>query len=384
MSDIDGRPGVVALGSLAFLVGVGLLATPALAHVPGFAADNDDPGNATYVENPAKSWSFYDRIEPNESAYYRTSLESGDRLVVNTFTPRGGTLPNTTANDTAGSFDPGFVVLSPVLNGTTGVPPQVEVPEEYGARVVEPDGQPRGEFEPFTPAALYRHAELDTTVETSGTYYVVAYDRDGDPGNVGVVVGHTESFGVVEYVTVPFDRPRIHLWEGQSAWLVFGPMLVGFLAIFNRYVQRTDTSEDEGDLREVAAEVDAAGVEASEVDATGVETAEVGGGGSSWTFRDGALGVASGLYAATGVAVAVQTGIAVSIVGVTSSLLVTVPFVVVPLGLASYLLACATDGASHGRLRRGLLVGASLLGALTWAGFVLGPLLVLVAALLPE
>jgi hypothetical protein len=182
----------------AVLLALAAVAVPAVGHVPAFSADNDDPGNATYVDDPGKSWSFYDRVDANGSAYYRTYLDAGERLQVNTFVPHDG------------GFRPGFVVLSPALDGTASVPSHVAVPEGYGAHVVEPTTAGGAEYEPFTPMALYRTAELKTTVDTAGTYYIAAYDPDGAAGAVGVVVGYQESFGVEEYVSVPLDRPRIH------------------------------------------------------------------------------------------------------------------------------------------------------------------------------
>ena len=310
-------------------------AAPALGHVPTFAGDNDDPGNATYVDDPAKSWSFYDRVDANESAYYRTYLESGERLQVSTFVPRDG------------GIRPGFVVLSPALNGTEGVPSHVEVPDGYGARVVEPTAASDAEYEPFTPAALYRTAELNATADTAGTYYVAAYAPDRAAGAVGVVVGYRESFGVEEYVTVPLDRPRIHEWEGQPAWVVYGPILLGVLgtlAAFARWTGGTD-----GDR----------------------------------TPRSVALAAAAALYAGGAAGVVVQTAVAASISGLTAGVLLTLAFVLVPTALAWYLLGRAVDDHPPSRARRLALLAVAALGVATWAGFLAGPALVALAAGLP-
>ena len=327
-------------------VALAAVAAPALGHVPAFSTDNDDPGNATYVDDPAKSWSFYDRVDANESAYYRTYLDAGDRLQVNTFTPR----------DTG--FEPGFVLLSPALNGTDDVPSQVEVPEGYGARVVEPTPTGDAEYEPFTPAALYRTAELDATVDTAGTYYVAAYDPDRGAGAVGVVVGYQESFGVEEYVTVPLDRPRIHEWEGQPAWFVYGPILLGALATLGAFAWWTTDGSEDG-ARSTA------------------------GDGGTRTPRSIVLAVASALYGGGVAGVAVQTAVATSVAGLTAGVLVTLAFVAIPALLGWYLLGRAIDDREPSRARRGALLAVALLGVGTWAGFVVGPALVVLAAFLP-
>lgn len=325
-----------AIAVVLLAVAVGAVAAPALGHVPAFSADNDDPGNATYVEDPAKSWSFYDDVDANESAYYETYLRPGDRLLVNTFTPRRG------------EFQPGFVVMSASLNGTAGVPDQVEVPEGYGARVVEPEPTPTAEYEPFTPAALHRTSALDTTVDAGGTYYVAVYDPDRDAGRVGVVVGHTESFTPAEYVTVPIERPRIHDWEGQPAALVYGPFLVGVLATAAVAHRRIDDGLTGNDARTAA------------------------------------LVAAAALYVASTLGVVVQTVVAVSVAGVGGGVLVTLAFVGIPAALAWLLLGSATDGAPITRRRRAAVLAAAALGVATWAGFVVGPALAAVAAVLPE
>ncbi|WP_323676501.1 hypothetical protein [Halorubellus sp. PRR65] len=322
-------------------IALATVAAPALGHVPAFSADNDDPGNATYVDDPAKSWSFYDDVEANESAYYRTYLDAGERLQVSTFVPRDG------------DFRPGFVVMSPALNGTDGVPSHVEVPEGYGARVVDPDPAVDAEYEPFTPAALYRTAALNATVDTAGTYYVAAYEPDRGAGAVGVVVGHRETFGVEEYVTVPLDRPRIHEWEGQPAWFVYGPILLGALATLGAFAWWT------GGDREDATD------------------------GGARTTRSLVLAVASALYGGGAAGVAVQTAVAASVAGVTLGVLVTLAFVAIPALLGWYLLGRAIGDRPSSRASRGTLLGVALLGVATWAGFVVGPALVVLAAFLP-
>jgi hypothetical protein len=323
-----------AVAALALVLALAAASGPVLAHVPAFSTANDDPGNATYVADPTKSWSFYDRVEANESAYYRTYLNAGDRLLVNTFTPR----------DTG--FEPGFVVMSPALNGTAGVPPQVEVPDGYGARVVEPTPTGDPEYEPFTPAALFRTSALETTVDTAGTYYVAVYEPDREPGPVGVVIGSREAFTIGEYLSVPFDRLRIHEWEGQPSWFVYGPVALGALATLLAYAWWTD-DEDAHDSRSLALA------------------------GASACYGGGAAGVA------------VQTAVAIGLAGVTGSVVVTLAFLVVPAILGWYLLGRAIDPTAATRPRRGALIVVAAVGVLTWAGFLLGPALAVFAAFLP-
>lgn len=308
--------------------------TPALAHVPVFATTNDTPETAYRVTDPAKSWSFYDGLDAGGVAYYELDLEAGDRLRVSVSTPVDG------------PFAPSLVLASPALDGNESVPDGVALPDGYGREVYAGSRPESAEYEPFAPSAFYDTVQVDRQVDEGGRYLLAVYADQGS-GPVGVAVGREERFTPTEYVRVPLDLVRVHLWEGQSPLLVFGPLVavlgVGLFAGRRRLPETGPTS--------IAAVVGLAGL----------------------------------LYVGTAVGTLVQMGIALSRSGLTASALVTAVFVVVPLVLGAWLLRRSTTGPFVvTRGTRLALLAVGVVGLLTWAGLVVGPVLVLAAAVTPE
>ena len=323
------------------LASVLLLAGTALAHVPEFPQDNDSPETALHVPNPAKSWVFYDRVADG-AAYYTVDLDAGDRLLLGLFTPHGG------------EFTPSLVLMSPAIESRNGVPDDVTVPAGYGARVIQGERPDDAEYEPFTPAGFYSTVSYDRPVEVGGTYLVAVYGPERGRGPVGVVVGYEESFSVAEFLTVPIDRHRIHLWEGQSPALVFGPGLVVLLGGLGVLARRLS--------------------------------------GPNLTVR-ALLGVAALLFLAEAAGTVVQIGVALARTGPALGALLTVAFVLVSAGIGAWLFRRALDdefgatgtddGLAPSRRTRATLVAAGLLGLLTWGGILVGPALTILAAVLP-
>lgn len=323
------RPVVLVLA----LVGLFLLAGTALAHVPEFPQDNDSPDRAIDVRDTTKSWVFYDEIAASDAAYYSVEMEPGDRLVLSLFTPQSeGAIPS-------------LVLMSPEIEGRGDIPAHVSVPDGYGARVIEGNRPGEADYEPFSPAAFYTTVTVDRRVDAGGTYLVSVYEQDRRTGPVGVVVGYEESFSIREYLTVPIDRLRIHIWEGQSPLAVFGPglavLLVGLVVLGRQLSSPRVTAR-------------------------------------------GMLGLAGLLFLAGAVGVAVQTGIALTKSGPAPGAVLSVVFVLVPGGIGAGLFHLALkEDTLPTREMRPTLLGAGLLGLLTWGGILLGPALTIILAILP-
>ena len=320
-------PGV---GLLALL----LLATPVLAHVPSFPTDNTAPERAVEVPDAVKSWAFYDELDGGEVAYYRFSLAPGDRVRAGTFTPQ--------TND----FTPGIVLLSPALNESAAVPPGVRVPDGMGAAVVAGERPDRATYEPFTPAANYHTTRIDRPVEDATTYLLAVYEPANRSGPVGVSLGTAEAFSLTEFLRVPFDLVRTHLWEGKHPLVAVGPFLltlVGGALVLGRHRER------------------------------------------SWSLTRLAVAAGGLLVLASGVNTLVQMVIALTRTGLVPGALVTAVFVVVPLVAGTWVVAIARRPelrlTSRTRIRLGV---AGVAAFVTWAGFLLGPALLVAVALSPR
>jgi len=317
------------------VLALAFVAMPALAHVPAFPGDNTSTERALVVPDAAKSWSFYDSLERGQVKYYRLTLEDGQRLRFGTFTP------------SRGEFTPSVVLMSESLNRTDRVPNGVSVPEGMGAVVFEGERPDAATYEPFTPSANYHTVSADRTVEEDGVYLLAVYAPRNASGPIGVTIGYEEEFSPTEYLAVPFDLVRIHLWEGQHPLVVAGPWLVTLLggAALLRVRRRDD-----------------------------------------WTrprIRYGLIGAAT-LVLGTAVSALVQMGIALSSIGPTAGMLVTAVFVAVPAMCGAGVLRCALrDDLVLGFRTRSSLAVAGAVSLVTWAGFIVGPVVLLLAAVVP-
>ena len=313
-----------------------LLASPALAHVPRFPEDNESPGEAVVVPDPVKSWSFYDSLQDGQVKYYRATLGAGERLTVGAFTPMSG------------PFTPSLVVMSPALEASGSVPDGVVVPDGMDAVVVEGDRPASARYEPFGPSANYHTASFEHTVDRERTYLIAVYEPADRTGPAGVSIGSAESFTPTEYLTVPFDLIEVHLWEGQSPLVVVGPVLLTVVAGLGAVRRRWQESWDHKQLR---ATLSGAGL----------------------------------LVLGSGVNTAVQTSVALGRTGPTAGVLVTTAFIVVPLVGGSWVVAGALGPTCPLTPRRRL--GLALTGVaalLTWAGFIVGPLVLIGVAGVPS
>ena len=317
------------------VLALAFVATPALAHVPAFPGDNTTPERALAVPDAAKSWSFYDRLEPGQANYYRVSLEDGQRLRFGAFTP------------SSGEFTPSVVLMSKSSNRTDRVPSEVSVPEGMGAVVFEGERPDAATYEPFSPSVNYHTVSVEQTVEEDGVYLLAVYAPRNASGPVGVTIGYEEEFSPTEYLTVPFDLVRIHLWEGQHPLVVASPWLVTLVGtgVLLR-VRRHD----------------------------------------GWTrpvVRYGLTGAAA-LVLGTALSALVQMGIALSSIGPTAGMLLTAAFAAVPAVCGGWVLrfALRDDPVLWFRTRICLAV-AGAASLVTWAGLIVGPAVILLIALVP-
>jgi hypothetical protein len=311
------------------------LAAPVAAHVPAFPADNGTPDRAVAVPDAAKSWSFYDRLDAGGARYYRLTLDAGDRLRVGAYTP------------TAGGPVPSVVLMSESLDGTDASPPGVTVPAGMGA-VVVPGRPGAASYEPFAPSVTYRTVDVDRTIEAGGTYLVAVYDAGGRSGPVGVTVGYREAFSPAEYLRVPVDLVRVRLWTGQHPAVVAAPWVataVGALVL--ALARRRPVPGDRRLLR-------------------------------------AGLGVAGVLVLGTAASTLAWTVVALTATGPAAGALVTALLVAVPAVCGGWTvrLALRPDPVTAVATRVGLVVAAAASLA-TWAGFVVGPAAMLLAAAAP-
>lgn len=315
-----------------------LLVTGAFAHVPVTIGDNDAIETALYVHDPLKSWAFYGQLREGGGAtnYFRFDMEPGQRLQVSLFTPNEN------------NFTPGLVLMGPGIESRGTVPAFVTVPEGSGALVIEGTRPEQASYEPFTPSSLYERADSSVNVTAAGTYYVVVYEPT-EGGRYGLALGYREEFGVFEWMRVPVDAIRIHHWEGQSYGLILAPLLavlvIGLGVLV--WLKKRD--------------------------------------GFVLQSPFGWLGSFSGLlYLGSGATLLIQMALALYRTGLSSSVIVTIVFALLPIIAGIAMLRVAQQARERVtwqyRLKMAIL---GIAGLLFWAGFVLGPVIALVTSILP-
>ncbi len=311
-----------------------LLAVPAAAHVPSFPSDNTSPATALEVPDPVKSWSFHDRIAPGQTKYYQVTFEAGERLRLEVFTP------------VQDDFTPSVVLMSRSIDGRGTVPSTVTVPAGMGAEVIEGERPESASYEMFAPSANYQTVSLDRPVDRPTRYLIAIYEPSGAEGPVGVAIGFREAFSPSEYLMVSYNLVSVHLWEGQHPLLVIGPLLLTFLGGVI-WARRTLSGRDRLVLR------------------WGLVTAGLL-----------VLGTAAGTL--------VQTVIAVSWTGPTPGIAVTAAFVIVPAVAGGWVLRIARrDDLERSIPVRAGLVVAGLTSLVTWAGYIVGPAILILVAAVP-
>ncbi len=166
----------------------------AAAHVPTFNEAGTSPGTAFQVENPTKSWVFYDTLAGGQH-WFRLHMQEGETIVSSLSLP---------ANEEG---RPALWILGPGLegHGPNGTPP--------GMGGIRAEAQDVLSIEPFTPLAMRATAEWRGQAPTTGTYYVVVEGQ----ADYALAIGGRESFTPWEWITVPVERVAIQQWSGV-AW----------------------------------------------------------------------------------------------------------------------------------------------------------------------
>ncbi len=210
------------------------LSGQAAAHSPEFPSDNTSLANAWEIHDPAKSWAIYAELVAGQVDYYYLELDQGDRILLNLIVP---------VMEGDKDFLPIMALMGPGLDDVGLLPDGIEVPAGYGHVVVEGELDDEPTYEAFSPGSFYNVSWYDAPAPETGIYYVAVYESAtsaGVGGNYGFPVGYRESFTLGEMVSIPFSLVGVYLWEGQDYWTIFAPMAVMMLIGAAILVKRRD------------------------------------------------------------------------------------------------------------------------------------------------
>lgn len=263
-------------------------------------------------------------------------MNAGERLHASIFLPQSG------------AFEPGLAVIGPGIVNKGALPDFVEIPQGYGYIAVEGAKHER-EYEPFTPAAYYQTCRVDFTLNQSGTYYIAVFEAH-HAGDFGLAIGHVESFTIIEWLMVPISVINVHLWEGQSPFVIFGPLIMTvFLVPAGLYIAKRRNMRIPS------------------------------------TISFGLVTVAASLSVGTAMMTALQMSMALSVSSGPSVAggLVTALFIAIPLVIGLIMLMMAVSD-KWTRIARIKLIILGIVGLTFWAGLLVGPILAIVTATMPQ
>jgi hypothetical protein len=268
--------------------------------------------------------------------YYQFNLNAGDQLKLSLMST---------------GFDapvPDMVVMSPGNSESINDLPQtIDVPPGYRAEMIKGQKPVTAEYEPFSPAAIFNVASYTKNITQPGTYYV-AVISPADETQYSVAVGYLEEFSLQEWVLVPINLINTHLWEGQSIIAILTP----FLAIFILGLILIARRERDNKIKKPL---------------------------SFW------LATIAGLcYLGGASIVLVQMVRVLRVTGPSAGVIITLIFALIPILLGIWALRIARSPSPQSKKDRVSLGIIGLLGLLFWAGLIIGPVIAIIAALVPE
>ena len=203
-----------------------LSASIVYAHTPlDTEGENNSPETAIIIDDPTKSWTLYEELETVD--YYKVHLHESEELRVSLYVSIWGDE----------HFTPSLVVMGPDIMGNDE--PPFEHPEDLGRIIIQGERPDKPDYEPFTPASYYYIAAYRHVASVEGDYYVAVYDQEHG-GRYGMALGYRETFTLVEWLKIPLDLVRIHIWEEQSLLLLIGPPAIAFLyGLYYAFIQRS-------------------------------------------------------------------------------------------------------------------------------------------------
>ncbi len=315
-------------------------AHPILAHVPVSAEENYKLSTAFPVENPTKSYVLYGHLhEAGGIAWYQFRMNPGDRLELSLMTPGyNASVPDLIV------MSPGTVLSS---EGLSELPKTFSVPQGYEVTIIRGITPRNAAYEPFNPSAVFEVASYTQEITTPGVYYV-AVVNPADETRYSLGVGYVEGFTPLEWVLVPAGVLSTHLWEGQSILAILTPFLavvvLGFIVIARRGKRK----------------------------------------GLLITYPSWLATIAGLCYLGGAAIMLVQMVRALAVTGPSSSIAITLVFALIPIVLGIWALRIGRSSTLGTMQVRGILLLIGILGLVFWAGLIIGPVLAIGAAVLPE
>ena len=312
-----------------------------MAHTPLGTGDNESISKATVIPDPTKSWALYSQLNSDGDAqYYTFNITAGQKIHI--------TLYKSMRPEDA-NFTPRLVIIGPDVVAQGSIPTKISVPSGSNASLVA-QTQPTPTYEPFSPSTFTGLADETLVAPTPGTYYLVVYEQSNAPtgGHYGLAIGDRETYTLEEWVLIPLNLVKIYQWEGQSLALILAPMIatliVGASLLTWRFKKQCSLANPQAWLGAIAG-------------LTFIGTA--------------ATTLYQMLSAATIVAIGLESAI-------------TLIFAIVPLVIGLMALRLSVKNSDKTNMKKRIYYVVLGVAALfMWAGLIIGPVLAIVASVMP-
>ncbi|MEJ5293376.1 MAG: hypothetical protein WHS82_07255 [Candidatus Methanosuratincola sp.] len=310
-----------------------LSVAPVSAHSPIIAEGNDSIDRAILIVDPSKSWAVFSHLPRGGSAqFYRLDMLEGEQLHF---------ILQISPDSKERGFSPLIAIIGPGMpDPPEGLP--FEVPAGSGALLIEGVPADTASYEGFTPSVFHRVVSYSSPTPATGTYYLAVFGEI--PGSYSLAIGYKEEFTPYEWIMIPVSQLQIYLWSGQSPLTVFAPMAlivaIGALLIWK------------------------------------MRAVELG------VPPKGLITVASLLYIGTGATILSQIAYASRWVELGPEVGITLVFAALPVLLGALALRKAKSWSPSIRTRFTFFT-LGVLGILFWGGVIIGPVMMMIASILP-
>lgn len=221
----------LAMTALMMLSGLVVFSSQASAHVPIYDSGGPTMDSALQIPNPSISYATYAEFEakPNQIQFYSISVTENQKQYIELDVPSVGS---------SKGFAPILLLIGPGLSapdqntsdmlnffGVNLTAGQGALSWEYKGPLTEE------EFEPFTQVVLLKRQSLNVTLPESGTYYICVTQQPFHPKpnenyifvvtKYILVTGTLEKFTVADYILIPYDWIKGHLfWDENPAFFM--------------------------------------------------------------------------------------------------------------------------------------------------------------------
>jgi hypothetical protein len=312
-----------------------------MAHAPLGTGDNESINKATVIPDPTKSWALYSALNSDgDPQYYTFNITAGQTIHV--------TIYKSTRNQDI-NFKPRLIIIGSNVAPKGEIPSKITVPSGLSAQLLN-QTEPTPTFEPFSPGTFIGLADTTLDNPTPGKYYLVVFEQSNSTagGNYGLAIGDRETYTIDEWILIPLNLMNIYQWEGQSIALILTPMIatlvVGIVLVAWRLRKQCDLANPMAWIGAIA----------------------------GFTF----IGTSTStlfqlLFDATKVSVGGEAAI-------------TAIFIIIPLILGLVTLRVAIKNSQKATIRKRIyFVVLGVAAVFIWAGLILGPILAIIAAVMP-